>query len=55
MTVPDPDLMSWESEGSGESLEEWSLISGQVFSKLIRHYRRRLRSVILAKGDKGYE
>jgi len=26
MTVPDPDLMSWESEGSGESLEEWSLI-----------------------------
>jgi len=30
-----------------------SLISRQVFSKLIRHYRRRLRAVILAKG--GYE
>jgi len=42
---------TWESEGSGEiHMEEWSLISCQVFSKL-RHYRRRLRAVILAKGD----
>jgi len=24
-------------------MEEWSLISCQVFSKLIRHYRRKLR------------
>jgi len=30
-------------------MEEWSLISGQVFSKLIRHYRRKLRAAILAK------
>jgi len=32
-------------------MEEWSPISGQVFSKLIRHNRRRLRAVILAKGE----
>jgi len=32
-------------------MEEWSLISCQVFSKLIRHYRRRLRAGILAKGN----
>jgi len=32
-------------------MEEWSLISCQVFSKLIRHYKRRLRAGILAKGD----
>jgi len=32
-------------------MEEWSLIYCQLFSKLIRHYRRRLRAVILAKGD----
>jgi len=30
-------------------MEKWSLISCQVFSKLIRHYRERLRSVILEK------
>jgi len=30
-------------------MEEWSLISGQVFSKLIRHYRRRLRAIHLEK------
>jgi len=32
-------------------MEEWSLISCQVFSKLIRHYRRRLRAGILEKED----
>jgi len=30
-------------------MEEWSLISCQLFSKLIRHYRRKLRAVILEK------
>ncbi len=29
---------------------KWSLISYQVFSKLIRHYRRKLRAVTLGKG-----
>ncbi len=43
---------SWESEGSGEKedIKEWSLVSCQVFSKLIRHYRRKIRTVILGKG-----
>jgi len=31
-------------------IEEWSLISCQVFSKFIKHYKRRLRAVILEKG-----
>jgi len=31
-------------------MEEWSLISCQLFSKLIRHYGRRLRASILEKG-----
>ncbi len=31
-------------------MKEWSLISYQVFSKLIRHYRRKLRAVIYGKG-----
>ncbi len=31
--------------------KEWSLISCQVFSNLIRHYRRRFRAVKLANGD----
>ncbi len=30
-------------------MKEWSLISCQVFSNLIRHYRRKLRAVILGK------
>jgi len=34
-----------------DCMEEWSLISCQGFSKLIRHYRRRLRAVIMGKGD----
>ncbi len=29
---------------------KWSLISYQVFSKLFRHYRRKLRAVTLGKG-----
>ncbi len=29
---------------------KWSLISCQVFSKLFRHYRRKLRAVTLGKG-----
>ncbi len=29
---------------------KWSLISYQVFSELFRHYRRKLRAVILGKG-----
>ncbi len=29
---------------------KWSLISYQVFSKLFRHYRRKLRAVVLGKG-----
>ncbi len=29
-------------------MEEWSLISYQVFSKLFRHYRRKLRAVTLS-------
>ncbi len=44
---------SWscESEGSGRLwMKELSLISYQVFSKLFRHYRRKLRAVILGKG-----
>jgi len=36
-------------------MEEWSLISCQVFSKLTRDYLRRLRAVILEKrGCKKY-
>jgi len=35
-------------------MEEWSLISCQVFSKLIRHYKRRLRAVFLEKGGCKY-
>ncbi len=31
-------------------MKERSLISYQVFSKLFRHYRRKLRAVILGKG-----
>jgi len=31
-------------------MEQWSLNSCQVFCKLIRHYRRKLRTVILEKG-----
>ncbi len=31
-------------------MKKWSLISYQVFSKLFRHYRRKLRAVILGKG-----
>ncbi len=31
-------------------MKEWSLISCQVFSKLFRHYMRKLRAVILGKG-----
>ncbi len=31
-------------------MKEWSLISCQVFSNLIRHYRRKLRAVKLANG-----
>ncbi len=31
-------------------MKEWSLISYQVFSKLFRHYRRKLRAVTLGKG-----
>ncbi len=31
-------------------MKEWSLISCQVFSNLVRHYRRKLRAVILANG-----
>ncbi len=30
-------------------MKEWSLISYQVFSKLFRNYRRKLRTVILGK------
>ncbi len=32
-------------------MKEWSLISCQVFSNLIRHYRRKCRAVKLANGD----
>jgi len=31
-------------------MEEWSAVSCEVFSKLTRHYRRKLRAVILEKG-----
>ncbi len=31
-------------------MREWFLISSQVFSRIIKHYRRKLRTVILAKG-----
>ncbi len=31
-------------------MKEWSLISYHVFSKLFRHYRRKLRAVTLGKG-----
>ncbi len=31
-------------------MKEWSLISCQVFSNLIRHYRRKFRAVKLANG-----
>ncbi len=31
-------------------MKKWSLISYQVFSKLFRHYRRKLRAVVLGKG-----
>ncbi len=31
-------------------MKKWSLISYQVFSKLFRHYRRKLRAVTLGKG-----
>ncbi len=31
-------------------MKEWSLISCQVFSNLIRHYRRKYRAVKLANG-----
>jgi len=31
-------------------MEKWSLISCQVFSKLIGHYQRKLKAVILSKG-----
>ncbi len=31
-------------------MNEWSLISCQVFSNLIRHYRRKFRAVKLANG-----
>ncbi len=44
---------SWscESEGSGEILDEEMVSdSYQVFSKLFRHYRRKLRAVTLGKG-----
>ncbi len=30
-------------------MKKWSLISYQVFSKLFRHYRRKLRAVVLGK------
>ncbi len=42
-------------------MKEWSLISCQVFSNLIRHYRRKFRAVKLANGGfkkywiKGYQ
>ncbi len=32
-------------------MKEWSLISCQVFSNLIRHYKRKFRAVILANGS----
>ncbi len=47
------EALSWscESEGSGVILDEgMSLISCQVFSNLIRHYRRTFRAVKLANG-----
>jgi len=62
MAIPVPDLNPLENEWAELKrrstnmdlerfyLEEWSLISCQVFSKLIRHYRRRFRAVILEKG-----
>ncbi len=31
-------------------MKEWSLISCQEFSNLIRHYRRKFRAVKLANG-----
>ncbi len=31
-------------------MKEWSLISCQVFSNLIKHYRRKFRAVNLANG-----
>ncbi len=31
-------------------MKEWCLISYQVFSNIIRHYRRKLRAVKLANG-----
>jgi len=44
---------SWESEGSeGILYGGMSLVSCQVFIKLIRHYRRRLGAVILTKGGR---
>ncbi len=32
-------------------MKEWSLLSYQVFSNLIRHYRRKFRAVKLANRD----
>ncbi len=32
-------------------MKEWSLISSQVFSNLISHYRRQFRAVKLENGD----
>ncbi len=36
-------------------MKEWSLVSCQVFSNLIRHYRRKFRAVKLAKGKRRFQ